>query len=154
MYSQSSFITLKNDKLLSSLTWQLLNPLLFNGPCLHQFEFILLDFCQIMLAVQKKKKSRRVREEFPISFLRMKWLTVTLFLNKQRKENVCFCWFFFFPFQKTFHLPLLSFGPSTESQKSICQRVPRKLQGTCNSNSNDSSIWQAHLAIKKKKQKH
>lgn len=88
----------------------------------------------------KKKKSRRVREEFPISFLRMKWLTVTLFLNKQRKENVCFCWFFFFPFQKTFHLPLLSFGPSTESQKSICQRVPRKLQGTCNSNSNDSSI--------------
>jgi len=126
MYSQSSFITLKNDKLLSSLTWQLLNPLLFNGPCLHQFEFILLDFCQIMLAVQKKK-IRRLREEFPISFLRMKWLTVTLFLNKQRKENVCFCWFFFFLFRK--HFTFLFF-PLVHLLNHKSQSV-REFQGNC-----------------------
>lgn len=122
----------------SIVQWPLSSPV-----WVHSSWFLLNYACS-------SKKSRRVREEFPISFLRMKWLTVTLFLNKQRKENVCFCCFFFFPFQKTFHLPLLSFGLSTESPKSICQRVPRKLQGTCNSNSNDSSIWQAHLAIKKK----
>lgn len=125
MYSQSSFITLKNDKLLSSLTWQLINPLLFNGPCLHQFEFILLDFCWIMLAVQKK--SRRVREEFPISFLRMKWLTVTLFLNKQRKENICFCCFFFFLFRK--HFTFLFF-PLVYLLNHKSQSV-REFQGNC-----------------------
>lgn len=75
----------------------------------------------------KKKKSRRVREEFPISLLRMKWLTVTLFLNKQRKENVCFCWFFFFLFRK--HFTFLFF-PLVHLLNHKSQSV-REFQGNC-----------------------
>lgn len=134
-----------NSSLLLHDSWSILYcsmALVFTS--LSSFFLISAELC-----LQFKKKAEEWGKSF-LSVFSMKWLTVTLFLNKQRKENVCFCCFFFFPFQKTFHLPLLSFGLSTESQKSICQRVPRKLQGTCNSNSNDSSIWQAHLAIKKK----
>lgn len=79
------------------------------------------------LCLQFKKKSRRVREEFPISFLRMKWLTVTLFLNKQRKENVCFCWFFFFLFRK--HFTFLFF-PLVHLLNHKSQSV-REFQGNC-----------------------
>lgn len=56
---------------------------------------------------KKKKKSKRMREEFPFGFIRMRWLIITLLLKEQRKKS--------FSFQVSiFHLPLLSFSPSIE----------------------------------------
>lgn len=56
---------------------------------------------------KQTKKGKRMREEFPFSFIRMRWLIVTLLLKEQRKKS--------FSFQVSlFHLPLLSFNPSIE----------------------------------------
>lgn len=111
-----------NSSLLLHDSWSILYcsmALVFTS--LSSFFLISAELC-----LQFKKKAEEWGKSF-LSVFSMKWLTVTLFLNKQRKENICFCCFFFFLFRK--HFTFLFF-PLVYLLNHKSQSV-REFQGNC-----------------------